>query len=584
MKSSIAKPGSTRLHRRALCLAVSLLLGGASVSVLAQDAAPSTNATINLIRLMVKKGLITQSDADGLLAQAQSEAAQAARQTAQANPTANDGAQPGDVRVPYVPQSVRNQIRDQVKEEVIAQAKSEHWAEPNALPEWLDRISWSGDIHVRDESWLFSRSNSPFFIDYATLNRTGPFDLSKITQGATPPIFNTQQNRLNMLRLQAHIGMDVKLGDTITAGIRLGSGNDNNPVSTTQTLGGGLIKKNIWLDRAWIAWKPTDWAKVSAGRFANPFLATDLIYSNELNFDGVAGQFKVPFNDSLDTFATIGAFPIEFTGNDTPSQALGTEKNTSFDKWLTAAQIGATWKFDQDTQLKVAVAYYYFNRMQGQLSSPCALYTGITFCSTDDTAPQYMQKGNTVFLLRDIIPDPTNPSNYAQPQLVGLAYNYHLANATSQFDFKIGQTPVRLQADYVRNMAYHESTAFRYPNGLGQPVNNFESSSDPNVAGPYKSGPVGWMIRGVVGNPTPMAANEWNVSLGYKYLQPDAVLDGLTDQNFHLGGTNAKGFILTADYGIAPNTWVSARYFNSKEVFGPPLSIDVMQLEISSKF
>ena len=584
MKSSIAKPGSTRLHRRALCLAVSLLLGGASVSVLAQDAAPSTNATINLIRLMVKKGLITQSDADGLLAQAQSEATQAARQTAQANPTANDGAQPGDVRVPYVPQSVRNQIRDQVKEEVIAQAKSEHWAEPNALPEWLDRISWSGDIHVRDESWLFSRSNSPFFIDYATLNRTGPFDLSKITQGVTPPILNTQQNRLNMLRLQAHIGMDVKLGDTITAGIRLGSGNDNNPVSTTQTLGGGLIKKNIWLDRAWIAWKPNDWAKVSAGRFANPFLATDLIYSNELNFDGVAGQFKVPFNDSLDTFATIGAFPIEFTGNDTPSQALGTEKNTSFDKWLTAAQIGAVWKFDQDTQLKVAVAYYYFNRMQGQLSAPCPLYTGINFCSTDDTAPQYMQKGNTVFLLRDIIPDPTNPSNYAQPQLVGLAYNYHLANATSQFDFKVGQTPVRLQADYVRNMAYHESTAFRYPNGLGQPVNNFESSSDPNVAGPYKSGPVGWMIRGVVGNPTPMAANEWNVSLGYKYLQPDAVLDGLTDQNFHLGGTNAKGFILTADYGIAPNTWISARYFNSKEVFGPPLSIDVMQLEISSKF
>ena len=164
MKSSIAKPGSTRPHRRALCLAVSLLLGSASVHALAQDAAPSTNATINLIRLMVKKGLITQADADGLLAQAKSEAEQAARQTAQAAPL-NDGAQPGDVRVPYVPQSVRNQIRDQVKEEVIAQAKSEHWAEPNALPEWLDRISWSGDIHVRDESWLFSRSNSPFFID-----------------------------------------------------------------------------------------------------------------------------------------------------------------------------------------------------------------------------------------------------------------------------------------------------------------------------------------------------------------------------------------------------------------------------------
>lgn len=583
MKSSIAKPGSTRPHRRALCLAVSLLLGSASVHALAQDAAPSTNATINLIRLMVKKGLITQADADGLLAQAKSEADQAARQTAQAAPL-NDGAQPGDVRVPYVPQSVRNQIRDQVKEEVIAQAKSEHWAEPNALPEWLDRISWSGDIHVRDESWLFSRSNSPFFIDYGTLNRTGPFDLSKITQGVTPPIFNTQQNRLNMLRLQAHMGMDVKLGDTVTAGIRIGSGNDNNPVSTTQTLGGGLIKKNLWLDRAWIAWKPNDWAKVSAGRFANPFFATDLIYSNELNFDGIAGQFKVPFQNDIDTFATVGAFPIEFTGNDTPSQGLGTEKNRSYDKWLTAAQIGATWKFDEDMQWKVALAYYYFNRMRGQLSDPCPLYTGINFCSTDDTAPQYMQKGNTVFLLRDIIPDPTNPSNYAQPQLVGLAYNYHLANATSQFDFKLGETPVRLQADYVRNMAYHEKDAFRYPNGLGQPVNNYQGSTDANATGQYKSGPVGWMLRGIVGTPQVSAANEWNVSLGYKYLQPDAELDSLTDQNFHLGGTNAKGFILTADYGIAPNTWISARYFNAKEVYGPPFALDVVQLEVSSKF
>jgi hypothetical protein len=81
-----------------------------------------------------------------------------------------------------------------------------------------------------------------------------------------------------------------------------------------------------------------------------------------------------------------------------------------------------------------------------------------------------------------------------------------------------------------------------------------------------------------------MALNEWNVSLGYKYLQPDAVLDGLTDQNFHLGGTNAKGFIFSADYGIAQRTWLSARYFNAKQVYGPPLAIDVLQVEISSKF
>jgi hypothetical protein len=573
--------------QRALCLAIGLLLAGAAPSVLAQNAAPSPNATINLIRLMVKKGLITQADADGLIAEANAEATQA--QKAQASQSslaaANDGAQPGDVRVPYVPQSVRNEIREQVKQEVIAQARSEHWAQPDALPAWLDRIAWSGDIRVRDEGRYFSRGNSPYFIDYAALNRGGPFDVNQIGRGVNPPIANSQQNRPNILSIQAHLGVDVKLGDTIAAGIRIGSGNDNNPVSTTQALGGGLSKKNLWLDRAWLRWQPVEWGALTAGRFANPFFVTDLIYSPELNFDGIVGQGHWKLASDIDGFVNAGAFPLQYAGNDTPSQAFGYQKNRSDQKWLSAVQLGAHWQIDEDMRWSAALAYYYYDKMRGRLSEPCPIYTGINFCSTDDDAPQYMQKGNSVFLLRNIVPDPSSPGNYAQPQLVGLAYDYHLLNLTTQFDFAMGSTPVRVQADYVRNLAYHAKDAFqRYPDGLGQPVNNYQASSSPSESGPYKSGPVGWLVRGILGNRSPMKAHDWNLAFGYKYLQPDAVLDGLTDPNFHLGGTNAKGFIVSADYGIAERTWLTARYFNAKQVFGPPLSIDVVQLEINSKF
>jgi hypothetical protein len=588
MKSQIASPHARHPRLRMLCIAVGLLLGGNAMPAFAQDAAPSPNATINLIRLMVKKGLISQSEADGLLKQASDEAAQA-RATAAAQPaavpTTTDGAQPGDVRVTYVPQSVRNEIRDQVKQEVIAQAKSEHWAEPNALPDWLSRISWYGDVHVRDESWLYSRNNATDFIDYATLNRTGPYDINSITQGSTPPILNSTENRPNMLRLQAHIGMDVKLGDTIAAGVRIGSGDDDNPVSTTQTLGGGLVKKDIWLDQAWIRWQPNKDLSLTAGRMPDPFVVTDLIYSTELNFDGISSHGELPFTDDLTSFATVGAFPIQYTANAAPTDAFSDQKYSAGDNWLTAAQLGFKWNFADDASWKFALAYYYFDRMQGQLSAPCALYTGINYCSTDDTAPDYMQWGNTVFLLRDIIPDPSSPDNYAQPQFVGLSYNYHIADMVNKIDFKIGETPMEIQAEYERNMAYHMRDAFdRYPDDLGIPVNNYQSSSTPGVNGPYKSGPVGWLLRGIIGNPHPMAANEWNIALGYKYLQPDSMLDGLTDQNFHLGGTNAKGFILTADYGIAPRTWLSARYYDAKQVYGAPFTIDVVQLEISTKF
>ena len=592
MKSRIAAGNARRPRMRVLCTLVGLLLSGYALGAYAQDAAPSPNATINLIRLMVKKGLITQAEADGLLQQANDEAAQAQglAQHPVLAPTAvpNDGAQPGDVRAVYVPQNVRNEIREQVKQEVIAQAKSEHWAEPNALPGWLDRISWYGDVHVRDESWLYSRGNANDFIDYGALNRNGPYDVNSITSGVFPPILNSTQNRTNMLRLQAHIGMDVKLGDTITAGVRIGSGGDNNPVSTTQTLGGGLIKKDIWLDQAWIRWQPNQNWSVTAGRMPPPFMVTDLIYSTELNFDGVAGHGELPFTDDLTSFATLGAFPIQYTGgttgNEAPSEALSNQKYSD-DRWMTGAQFGLTWQFASDATWKVALAYYYFDQMRGQLSAPCPIYTGINYCSTDDTAPDYMQWGNTVFLLRNIVPDPSSPDNYAQPQFVGLAYNYHVADLTNKIDFKIGQTPMEVQAEYERNMAYHMADAFnRYPDGLGVPVNNYQSSSTPGISGPYKSGPVGWLLRGIIGTPHPMALNEWNIALGYKYLQPDATLDGLTDQNFHLGGTNAKGFILTADYGIADRTWLSARYYDAKQVYGPPFAIDVVQLEISTKF
>jgi hypothetical protein len=92
------------------------------------------------------------------------------------------------------------------------------------------------------------------------------------------------------------------------------------------------------------------------------------------------------------------------------------------------------------------------------------------------------------------------------------------------------------------------------------------------------------MLRATLGNPSLNATKDWNVSFAYKYLQPDATLDGLNDPDFHLGGTNAKGFILTGSFGLTKYAWLSARYFNSKQVFGPPLSIDVFQLDMNARF
>jgi hypothetical protein len=74
------------------------------------------------------------------------------------------------------------------------------------------------------------------------------------------------------------------------------------------------------------------------------------------------------------------------------------------------------------------------------------------------------------------------------------------------------------------------------------------------------------------------------VSLNYKYLEADAVVDAFTDSDFHLGGTNAKGWILGVDIGLAKNYWIAAKWLTSNEVSGPPLAIDVLQFDINARF
>jgi len=77
---------------------------------------------------------------------------------------------------------------------------------------------------------------------------------------------------------------------------------------------------------------------------------------------------------------------------------------------------------------------------------------------------------------------------------------------------------------------------------------------------------------------------DWNVSIGYKYLETDATLDSINDSDFHLGGTNAKGYLIDAALGIAHNTYLQARWFSAVQVSGPPDGNDVLQIDLNTKF
>ncbi|MFJ4248312.1 putative porin [Pseudomonas sp. NPDC089741] len=557
----------------AVGMVVATLVGQA---VAAPAPAPSENATINLIRLLVEQGILKQDKADALIAQAQNEAAQAKQAAASTAVAAGPVAAPGDVRVQYVPAAVRDQIRDQVKAEVMATAKQENWAAPNTFPDWASRISFDGDIRLRDESRYYSDTNSNEIVDFAKLNNNGPYDVNPNSSTSLPPLLNTREDRTNQFRIRARLGMKAVITPEWTAGIRIGTGSDNNPVSTTQSLGGGFAKKDIWLDQGYLNWKPTDELTLTGGRFANPFMSTDMLYSNDLNFDGVAAIFDHKLNRDWGVFGTVGAFPVDYTNDTTSSN--GFDKEESDNKWLYGAQVGAKWAINSNNRLKGALAYYRFDDIQGERSSPCEPWAGAPGCDSDGTRAAFMQKGNSVFLLRDITPNPLNPSTTPQPQFVGLASEFNLLDLNVVWDADLPEDfKLRSQGNYIHNLSYDEGEMRK--RSAGQIVNNLDSN------GNIESGANAWMVQFTLGSALELKKQgDWNLFAGYKYIQPDALPDGFNDSSFHLGGTNAKGYFIGGNYGLAKNVYATGRWLSTEAVYGAPFDIDVLQLEINTRF
>ncbi|WP_026145637.1 putative porin, partial [Pseudomonas asplenii] len=485
-------------------------------------------------------------------------------------------AAPGEVRVQYVPAIVRDQIRDQVKAEVMATAKQENWAQPNTFPDWVSRITFDGDLRVRDESRYFSGGNSNTLVDYARINSGSPYDVNRNSNTQFPPLLNTREDRENLFRLRARLGMKAVLTPEWMAGVRIGTGSDNSPVSTTQTLGGGFAKKSIWLDQGYVSWKPSDNLTVTGGRFANPFYSTDMMYSNDLNFDGVAAVFNHKLNSQWGLFGTLGAFPVEYTSDAETSN--GVDKADSQNKWLIGGQIGANWKINADNSLKGSAAYYSFNDIEGNRSSPCKPWDGQPGCDTDGTRLAFMQHGNSVFLLRNITPNPTNPNLTPQPQYLGLASEFNVLDLNLAWDTQLPEDfKLRSQANFIHNLAYDKGEMLK--RSEGQIVNNINSN------GEFESGGSALMMQFTLGNALELKKKgDWNLYAGYKYIQPDALPDGFNDSSYHLGGTNAKGYFIGGNYSLDKNIVASARWLSAEEVYGDPFQVDVFQLELNTRF
>lgn len=505
------------------------------------------NTVVNLLQGLVERGVITREQAEKMVADATAKAEADAAAVA-----AIDQAEAGAVRVPYIPEIVKQEIRTQVAEdlkrdvtaEVLEQAKVEDWAIPGALPDWIRRMRITGDIRVRGQGDAFAEDNATSaYVDFLTVN-----DKGGIGKAGADALINTTEER-QRLRARLRFGVDTELGYGWTTGFRIATGNLRDPVSTNQTLGNTAGRYTIGVDQAYIRHTGVSRSNrrqltFTGGRMANPWMTTDLVFDNDMTFEGLTANYRVALQrDELFNrfvFFTLGGFPIEeFEDN-------------SDDKWLLGGQLGLEYRLDSGSRLRFASAYYDYRNLVGQRN---VLDSNLL----DYTAPKFLQRGNALFDIRNDADGTTN--------LFALAAEYRLVDVTAGFDWRVSPNyRIAFSGNYVKNIGYEEDEVNQR---LGIAI-------DPRTEG--------YQVETAFGSSNMAQPSAWRVTLAYRYLERDAVLDAFTDSDFRLGGTDVQGFIVGGEYAFTPRVMLRARYLSGNEIDGPPLGIDVFQLDLNSTF
>jgi hypothetical protein len=565
-------PPSPTLRRllNGLCaavLALQVLPAAAQTASAERQALEQLRATtLALIDALVSQGLLTRERADSLLradvpVPSGNAAPAATRAPAWGDPplaaAGAASAAPGVVRVPYVSETLKAQLREDIRNDVLAVARDERWADPRALPDWVRGVTVHGDVRVRGQQEQLPDSNYP--AEGLRAQTTSP--------AWSPDATNTTNDRTR-LTLRARLALDAKAGDDFEAGLRFSTGNTSGPTSSSQTLGSGFNKSSLVLDRAFVKWEPLQDFRLLAGRFGNPFFGGDLIWPDDLGFDGVAVQAERTLTNGLYAFATAGAFPLE---------EFNVDKN---DKWLYGLQVGVDWAVADAVQWRTGLAVYDFSRVQGVRETeppPSGPRAGTVPYFSSQYPSNLRLKGNTLINLND-------PSSSAAPTW-GLASKFRPINLATALTLKhFEPLEVVFGFDWVKNSAFD--------------MNDISQRAGVPLGELLRNRSTGLQAKLSVGKTRFGEKGDWLVSAALRHFERDAWLDGFTDTTWNLGGTNYSGWSIGGQVALDRRAALGLRLTSTRNLddgyrapvtglatkSSAPLRIDVMQIDLNARF
>ncbi len=387
--------------------------------------------------------------------------------------------------------------------------------------------------------------------------------------GTSPTGVNVDANR-DRARYKLNFGVKTEADDfysDIDFAMGAGGRSDNATFgTTTNAAAGGSTyndKQTLFVKRAMIGWKATDWLALEAGRIDNPLYTTPMVWDADLQFQGLAEKFKYTTLGKTDLFFT--AAQAEYLG-DKRSFPNGGGTATVTNQLL-AFQGGAKMPINDNASVKAALTYTAFTH--------------------DKSSGIFNPLSNTSTAAAVTLATNSTPVNNLKTIEIPAEANYM---ASTNFG-------IRLFGDYVYNIngkdRYNSAVAATAP---GAARNKISAAGSDDTA---------WMLGVGIGSAADLKAFEgnkmvkgdWSARIWYQEVGAYSVDPNAVDSDFMDSRVNMKGVVLKGQYNLRDNVFINlaaGHATRKNDALGTPATgndlgvnlkdFDLYQMDLTYKF
>lgn len=431
---------------------------------------------------------------------------------------------------------------------------------------------------------------------------------------------------LQRFRYSLRFGLRGDIFDNFNYGFRLET--SSNPRSTFVTMGNaaapsssnpayqgpfGKSTAGIAIGQIYIGWQPEDWVKFTVGKMPNPLYTTPLVWSPNINPEGLAEHFQYTVGRA-EFFANFGQFLYQDENPVIQSGvlnwlSLGTGQSQG-NIFQIAWQGGMTYQVTTNISAKVgATLYQYFGLKRSSLTSGNTTspyfgdpYVGEGAYSGGGSAyPTYGYSGYGTSSSVAGYESLSYPNNQ-----VGLN-DLLVLEVPFELNFKISRLDARIFGDVAYNLEGAErarEAAAGYSAYLaslpppGATTSTFPAQTHDDMA--YQ---IGFALGskdglGLVDGSSP-GKNSWELKTYWQHIEQYSLDPNLLDTDFFEGVENMEGIYAALAYGFNKNFIGTIRYGHADRInsllgtggtgqdipqMNPVNSYSIFQVDLTLKF